>query len=109
MGAGLAAHSVFGANPTLVGAKKVKVGLVGWGGRGNGALHHFLAARKFLGIDAQRVATGHAFQVRAEATGTKFGRAAARYFGGSDAAQKVIATDCEFVLWVTPPLFRPAP
>lgn len=107
LGAGLAASSVFAVNTPLAGAKKVKVGLVGCGGRGNGALANFLAACKILGIEAELVATGDAFQAKAEGTGKKFGLAAARCFGGYDAYQKVLATDCDFVLLVTPPAFRP--
>lgn len=106
-GAGLAANSVFAANSPLSGAKKVKVGLIGCGGRGNSALNNFLAACKILGIEAEVVATGDAFQAAAEATGKKFALAAARCFGGYDAYQKVIATDCDFVVMATPPAFRP--
>ena len=106
-GAGLAATSVFAA-PSLLGTtKKIKVGLIGCGGRGNGALGNFMAACKILGIEAELVATGDAFQASAEAAGKKFGLAAARCFGGYDAYQKVIATDCEFVVMATPPAFRP--
>lgn len=106
-GASLAASSVFAANTPLGGAKKVKVGLIGCGGRGNGALDNFMAACKILGIEAELVATGDAFQAAAEGTGKKFGLAAARCFGGYDAYQKVIATDCDYVLMATPPAFRP--
>jgi predicted dehydrogenase len=107
VGASLAANSLFAANSPLAGAKKVKVGLVGCGGRGNGALDNFLAACKILGIEAELVATGDAFQASAESTGKKFGLEAAKCYGGYDAYQKVIATDCDFVLLVTPPAFRP--
>ena len=36
-----------------------------------------------------------------------YGLAADRCFGGYDAYQKVIATDCDYVLMATPPAFRP--
>ena len=108
LGAGLAASSVFAAVPTpLAGAKKIKVGLIGCGGRGNGALGNFIAACKILGIEAELVATGDAFQANAEAAGKKLGLAAERCFGGYDAYQKVLATDCDFVVMATPPAFRP--
>ncbi len=43
IGAGLAASSVFAVN-TSVARAKIKVGLIGCGGRGNGALKDFLEA-----------------------------------------------------------------
>lgn len=106
LGAGLAAGSVFGQ----VGSgepKKIKVGLIGCGGRGNGAIQNFMEACKILGIQAELVATGDAFKDKAEAAGKKFGVPANRCFDGYDNYQKVIATDCDYVLMATPPAFRP--
>ncbi len=105
LGAGLAAGSVFAAIPG--GGKKVKVGLIGCGGRGNGALDNFLAACKILGIEAEVVAMGDAFKDRAEGAAKKFNLAADRCFVGFDAYQKVIASACDFVVMATPPSFRP--
>jgi predicted dehydrogenase len=107
VGASLAASSVFAVNTPGGANKKVKVGLIGCGGRGNGALENFLEASKILGIEAELVATGDAFKDRAEGTGKKFGLAVERCFGGYDAYQKVIASDCHYVLMATPPAFRP--
>ena len=106
LGASLATTSVFAAN-TSTGAKKVKVALIGCGGRGTGALQNFLEACKLLGVEAEVVATGDAFQAKAEATGKGYGLAADRCFGGYGAYQKVVATDCDYVLMATPPAFRP--
>jgi len=106
LGASLAAGSVFAATTSGT-AKKVKVGLIGCGGRGNGALENFLEACKILGIEAEVVATGDAFKDRAEGAGKKFGLGADRCFSGYDAYQKVIATPCAFVIMATPPAFRP--
>lgn len=104
-GVSLAATPLF-AN--VAGASgKVKVALIGCGGRGNGALDDFLAACKVLGLDAQVVAVGDAFKDRAEGVGKKHGLPAEMCFGGYDAYQKVVATDCEFVLNAAPPAFRP--
>jgi myo-inositol 2-dehydrogenase / D-chiro-inositol 1-dehydrogenase len=106
LGAGLAASSVFGAS--LTGAtNKIKVGLIGCGGRGNGALEDFLAACKILGIDAEVVAVGDVFKGAADACGKKFNVPADKCFDGYDNYQKVIATDCQYVLMATPPAFRP--
>ncbi len=105
-GIGLAASSAF-AIETPAGAKKIKVGLIGCGGRGNGALADFLAACKILGIEAEVTATGDAFKDKAESVGKKHGLAPEKCFGGYDNYQKVIATDCDYVLMATPPAFRP--
>jgi len=107
LGAGLAAGSLFAVNlsPTT---KKLKVGLIGCGGRGTGALQDFLEACKILGIEGELVATADAFKANAEGVGKSHGLAAERCFGGYDAYQKVVASDCDFVLMATPPAFRPA-
>ena len=107
LGASLAASSVFAATPAGGAAKKVKVALIGCGGRGNDALGNFLEACKVIGIEAELVATADAFKDKAEGTGKKFGLAEGRCFGGYDAYQKLVATDCDYVLMATPPAFRP--
>jgi len=106
LGAGLAASSVFAVN-LPAGTKKVKVGLIGCGGRGNGALDNFMEACKILGIEAELVATADAFKDKADGAGKKFGLAPEKCFSGYDAYQKVVATDCDYVLMATPPGFRP--
>jgi predicted dehydrogenase len=106
LAAGLAASPVFGVN-TPGTPKKIKVGLIGCGGRGNGALADFIAACKILGIEPEVTAVGDAFKDKADATGKKFNVAADRCYDGYDNYQKVIATDCEYVVMATPPSFRP--
>jgi predicted dehydrogenase len=107
-GIGLAATSatVHAADPPA-GSKKIKVGLIGCGGRGAGALKNFLDACQILGIEAEVTAVGDAFKDKAEALGTKNGLTPEQCFGGYDNYQKVIATDCDYVLSATPPAFRP--
>lgn len=104
-GIGLATSSLI-ANPAGS-SGRVKVALIGCGGRGNGALGNFLEACKILGIEAEVVAVADAFKDRAEGTGKKHGLPAERCFGGYDAYQKVVATDCDYVLNAAPPAFRP--
>jgi myo-inositol 2-dehydrogenase / D-chiro-inositol 1-dehydrogenase len=106
LGASLAAAPLFAQSPSG-GSKKIKVALIGCGGRGNGALKDFLDACKILGLEPEVTAVGDAFKDQADATGKHFGVAADRCFGGYDNYQKVIATDCEYVLMATPPSFRP--
>ncbi len=53
------------------------------------------------------VALGDAFKNQVDGTGKRFNVPAERCFDGYDAYQKVIATDCNYVLMATPPAFRP--
>lgn len=106
LGASLAAGSLFGQTGAA-GSKKIKVGLIGCGGRGKGALRDFSAACKILGYEVEVTAVGDAFQNAAIAAGKPYGLDEKKCFGGYDNYQKVIATDCEYVLMATPPSFRP--
>ena len=106
LGASIAAGSVFAADRPST-PRKVKVALIGCGGRGIGALSNFIDACKILGLEAEVVATGDAFQINAENAGKKYALPSEKCFSGYDNYQKVIATDCEYVLMATPPAFRP--
>ena len=86
---------------------KIKVALIGCGGRGSGALGQFIAACKILGIEPEVVALGDAFDDRVQKLGKTYNLPATKLFTGYDAYQKVMATDCTFVLMATPPAFRP--
>jgi myo-inositol 2-dehydrogenase/D-chiro-inositol 1-dehydrogenase len=105
-GAALAASPMFAANLTA-GTKQLKAGLIGCGGRGNGAIKNWIDACKILGIEGKLVATADAFADKAVGAGKKHGVPAERCFSGFDAYQKVLETDCDFVLMATPPGFRP--
>ncbi len=106
VGAGLAANSLFAANITKD-TKKVKVALIGCGGRGNGAVGDFMAACKILGIEGQVVAVADAFKSAADGAGKNFSVAPDKCYAGYDAYHKAIASDCELVIMATPPAFRP--
>ena len=106
IGAGLAASSAFAVN--LTGSvKKVKVGLIGCGGRGTAALGNFLEACKILNLEAEVTAIGDAFKDRTNGAAKHFGVADDRCFVGYDAYQKVIASGCDYIVTATPPAFRP--
>ena len=105
-GVSLAGGDVFGQSGTTA-SKKIKVGLIGCGGRGKGALKDFFAACKILGLECELVAAGDAFGNLAMAAGKDYGLAEKFCFGGYDNYQKVIATDCDYVIMATPPAFRP--
>ncbi|MEO5716414.1 MAG: Gfo/Idh/MocA family oxidoreductase [Luteolibacter sp.] len=106
-GVGLAASQVFAINTPGAAGKKIKVALIGCGGRGNGALKDFSEACKILGIEVEVVAVGDAFKNQADGTGKKFNVPADKCYDGYDNYQKVLATNCEYVLMATPPAFRP--
>ncbi len=91
--------------------KKLKVGLIGCGGRGTGAAQQALLADS----NTELVAMGDAFGDRLESSlrslkGSKVGKrvnvAKSKQFVGLDAYKKVIA-ECDVVLLTTPPGFRP--
>jgi len=106
-GASLLAGSAFATNTPASGTQKLKVGLIGCGHRGAGALADFIAAAKILGLEVEITAVGDAFNDPAIRVGKEYGVAEANCFDGFDAYQKVIATACEYVLMATPPSFRP--
>lgn len=105
-GATLAASSAF-AQTAGGGGSKIKFGLIGCGGRGQGAVKDFLAACKILGLEAELVAVADAFADKAKQAGAAYGVDPKNCHGGFDAYHKVIATDCTYVLMATPPAFRP--
>ncbi len=87
--------------------KSVKVGLIGCGGRGSGALDNHKHACDYLGIEMKLVAAADAFKDKAVGTGKKYGLAEDKCFGGFDAYKQVCASDADIILMATPPAFRP--
>lgn len=103
------------------GSDRIRIGLVGCGGRGIGAVRNCLAADPSV----QLVALGDAFADRVEAALNEFTQGVAgnnpqpplpagqfavtrdRCFTGFDAYQQVINSGIDLVLLVTPPHFRP--
>ncbi|CAA6689933.1 MULTISPECIES: Gfo/Idh/MocA family protein [unclassified Lentimonas] len=90
-----------------VGTQKIKVGLIGCGGRGKGALGQFIQACKILGIDVEVVAVADAFPDRVDGALSKFKLDASKGHSGFEAYRKVTESDAEFVIMATPPNFRP--
>ena len=89
------------------GPEKIKLGLIGCGGRGSGALGNCLDAAKHLKLDVEVVALADFFMGRAVDTAKKYGVAEDRCHAGADGYKKVIASDADVVLMATPPNFRP--
>jgi len=88
-------------------AKKMRVALIGCGGRGNGALGNCMEAGKHIGLDLEVVATADWFADRAERTGKKYDVPASKCFSGGRAYRKLLDTDADVVLIATSPNFRP--
>jgi len=101
-----AAFTILGATAKGQG-KGFKVGLIGCGGRGGGALADHMAAAKRLGLESKVVATADWFKGKAEGVGKRWGLPPERCFGGGDAYRKLLETDVEVVLMATSPNFRP--
>ena len=105
LAAALGGKNVLFAGPAK---KKMKVALLGCGGRGNGALENCMEAIKYVdGLELQVVATADWFKQKAEKTGEKYQVPASRCFGGADAYRKLLETDVELVLTAASPNFRP--
>jgi myo-inositol 2-dehydrogenase/D-chiro-inositol 1-dehydrogenase len=84
-----------------------KIGLIGCGGRGRGAIVDALEAGKILGYDVRVVALADWFHERALDAGKTFGVPPERCFGGPEAYKALLETDVEIVLMCEPPAFRP--
>ena len=89
------------------GSEKIKVALVGCGGRGIGALENFLEAAKHVNIETEIVGLADFFKSRTGDAVAKFGVSEDLCVVGADAYKKIMQTDADVVLLVTPPNFRP--
>ena len=93
------------------GSDTIKIGLVGTGGRGTGAVKNALQAAE--GVEL--VAVGDLFMDRVEGAMKKFSKIPKAknkltkdtMFAGFDAFEKVIASDANYIILATPPHFRP--
>jgi len=83
-------------------AKKIKLGLVGCGGRGTWISTLFAAHGGFT-----FTAVADYFEDRAKRAGTQLGVAAAQCFSGLDGYQRLMASGVEAVVLQTPPVFFP--
>ncbi len=120
-GSALAVNASLFSNVHAAGSKEtIKVGLIGCGGRGSGAVHNVLHAAP----DVEVVAIGDVFQFRADGLrrrlqdiaqndgkvrklGNRVNLPAERCFVGLDAYKKVIGSDANYIILATPPGFRP--
>jgi predicted dehydrogenase len=105
------AATVLPGGAFAAGSDRIRIGLVGCGGRGTGAAIQAAAADP--GVVIAALGDLFADQVAATATilGTALGRrftcTADRCFAAADAGQRVIASDIDAVILATPPHLRP--
>jgi len=113
--AGLAGAALVSSFPHIVNAqaaKAVRIGIVGCGGRGSGALVDSMKADPYVEL----VAMGDVDAAKLEAShkniSAKFEKQVkvpdSNKFVGLDAIDRVLATDIDIVFLTTPPGFRPA-
>jgi len=89
------------------GTEKIKVALVGCGGRGKGALENFLEAAKHLNVEVEIVGLADFFKFRTEEAVKKFGVSEDLCVTDANAYKDIMKTDADVVILVTPPNFRP--
>jgi predicted dehydrogenase len=105
---GMAATAEVAArNKTAKQGGAVKVALVGCGRRGKGDLKSFLKACELLGMEVQVVALADAFKDDVYTAGDQFNVPKKQCYSGFEAYRKVAQSDADYVLLITPPLFRP--
>src|SRR5262245_57018992 len=118
-GTALAANLNLLSNVHAEGTDTIKIGLIGCGGRGNGAADNVMHAAK----NVQIVAIGDVFKFRTDARrkhlhdldendevknlGNKVDLPEERCFVGLDAYEKVINSGANYIILATPPGFRP--
>jgi len=97
----LGTHKVMGATN---GSDRIRVGVIGCGGRGTGAAQNCRDAAAGVEI----VALGDLFERQVTGAKTKLKLPDAKGYWGFDAYQKVLASDIDMVILAAPPGFRPA-
>ena len=87
--------------------RKFKIGLVGCGGRGTGAVENLLEGAKTLGIEIEVYTVADFFADRANGMAKKFNIPADRVFVGATGYHHLLEQPIDIVLLATPPVFRP--
>jgi myo-inositol 2-dehydrogenase / D-chiro-inositol 1-dehydrogenase len=89
-------------------ARKFKVGLVGCGGRGSGAMENMIEAAKSLGHEIEVYAAADFFADRANVIAKKYSIPSDRVFSSATGYRDLMAQPIDIVILATPPAFRPA-
>ncbi len=102
----IAAGSASAQAPSI-GSGPLKVGLIGCGGRGTGAMRNFIEAAGILDRQVEITGLCDVDLPSAVRVAEEHGVDRERCFDGFDGFKKVIESGCDFVLDCTPPVFRP--
>lgn len=123
---GVALAGTFAAGAYAGGNDTIKVGLIGCGGRGRGAIRDILNAEEKINGDNPKVeivAVGDVFKNKAQDAAKAFSNPKSKDYGkynkqikitpettfdGLDAYEKVLKADVNLVILATPPGFRPS-
>jgi predicted dehydrogenase len=89
------------------GGKKVKLAVVGTGGRSRRDIPNFIKGCEFIGLEVEIVMLADAFEDQVMIAAEAYSVPKDRCVWGWKAYQKVAESDAEFVMLITPPLFRP--
>ena len=105
-GAAVSALPLFNVRADGV-ARKFKVGLVGCGGRGSGAMENMIEAAKSLGHEIEVYAVADFFADRANVAAKKYSIPVERVFSSATGYRELMAQPVDIVILATPPVFRP--
>jgi myo-inositol 2-dehydrogenase/D-chiro-inositol 1-dehydrogenase len=105
--ASMAALSISPAGLYAAGDDEIKVGLIGCGGRGSGALENFIEAAKMINVKVKVVALADPQKDRVEGQAKKYGVPVEMASSAFDGYKKVVASDAQYVILGTSPNFRP--
>ena len=103
----LAALSAGTAGLYAAGEERIRAGLVGCGGRGTGALRNLVDAAKVVNIPLEIRCLADPVPERLQKASEEFQVPQETCFPGFDGYRKVLQSDIDIVLLVTPPVFRP--
>ena len=88
-------------------AQTLKVGLIGAGGRGRGALNDCYEAAKQTGLNIELVGVADWWEGAAKQTAEERGLDASKAWSGGEGYKRVCETDADLILTAACPIFRP--
>lgn len=89
------------------GGKKMRLGLIGCGGRGSQAVENHLEAAKKVGVEVEVWSVCDPQEERAKGQAKRYNIPAERAFFGFDGYHKLLESGVDLVILATPPNFRP--
>lgn len=106
-GAAISVLPATGFAATGASRRTLRVGAIGVGGRGRGAMGNLRDAAEVVGVNVEFVAVADAQEAAANEAGGQFGVPEEHRFGGFDSYRKLLELPLDVVIMATPPNFRP--